>query len=173
MNSQRGIVCFSHGQESGPDGTKIRRLMPLAEQAGWCVESLDYRGIDDPAERIDKLFSWCTQQTVPVLLVGSSMGAAVSAAVAHRVAVAGVFLIATAIYVPGYEAFNPLPLRCSATLVHGWRDDVIPYRNALRFALETRARFALLAGDHGLGDADSLARLQILFQQFLVGHAKG
>lgn len=173
MSSQRGVVCFSHGQEGGPDGTKIRVLTPLAEQAGWRVESLDYRGIDDPAERIEKLFTWCMQQPTPVLLVGSSMGAAVSAAVAHRIAVTGLFLMATAIYVPGYEAFNPLPLRCQATLVHGWRDEVIPYRNGLRFALECRGRFTLLAGDHGLGDADSLERLKALFQQFLASHGKG
>ena len=35
MNRPRGIVCFSHGKESGPDGLKIRHLRPIAEAAGY------------------------------------------------------------------------------------------------------------------------------------------
>jgi len=167
QSAVHGIVCFSHGQESGPWGTKINALAPLAEQAGWRVESLDYRDLPDPAARIARLHAWCVQQTVPVVLAGSSMGAAVAAAVAHEVPVRSVFLMATAIYVPGYEALNPLPLQCPVTLVHGWRDTVIPYRNALRFALECRARYSLLDADHGLGDPASLQRLSLLFKQFL------
>jgi pimeloyl-ACP methyl ester carboxylesterase len=167
QTARHGIVCFSHGQESGPRGTKINTLAPLAEEAGWQVESLDYRDLPEPAERITRLRDWCNKQTVPIILVGSSMGAAVAAAVAHELPVRSIFLMATAIYVPGYEALNPLPLQCPATLVHGWRDSVIPYRNALRLALECKARYTLLDADHGLGDAASLERLSILFSQFL------
>ena len=75
-------MCFSHGQESGPWGTKITALAPLAEQAGWQVESLDYRDLADPAARIGRLRSWCEYQTLPIVLAGSSMGAAVVAAAA-------------------------------------------------------------------------------------------
>ncbi len=170
-DSPRGIVCFSHGLESGPRGTKINALMPLAEQSGWRTESLDYRGIKDPVERIRILSDWCEAQTEPLLLVGSSMGAAVTAAVANQFAVRGVFLMATAVYVPGYEALNPLPLKCPATLVHGWRDEVIPYRNALRFATECGGRFVLLDGDHGLGEESVLDRLCQLFASFLERHS--
>jgi hypothetical protein len=44
-------VCFSHGQESGPWGTKIRALADVAH----AVESLDYQGMADPQARARKL----------------------------------------------------------------------------------------------------------------------
>ena len=44
-------ICFSHGQESGPWGTKIRAMAEVARSSGWLVESLDYQGIDDPWDR--------------------------------------------------------------------------------------------------------------------------
>ena len=48
-------VCFSHGQESGPWGTKITLLAEVARELGWTVESLDYRGMDDARDRVVKL----------------------------------------------------------------------------------------------------------------------
>ena len=45
-------VCFSHGQESGPWGTKIQTLAETARAADWAVESLDYQGMADPLERV-------------------------------------------------------------------------------------------------------------------------
>ncbi len=170
MTVSKGVVCFSHGQESGPSGTKINTLTPIAENAGWEVVSLDYRGMADPLDRIEKLNDWCEKNSARnLVLVGSSMGAAVAAAVANRVAAKGLFLMATAVNVPGYEHLNPLPLLCSATLVHGWRDDIIPYQNALRFALECQGRFTLIDADHGMGSDMALSRLQLLFANFLSG----
>ena len=168
--SSKGIVCFSHGLESGPSGTKINALTPLAKVAGWNVVSLDYRGMSDPIERVEKLHCWCAENDDGrLILVGSSMGAAVAAAVANRVAVEGLFLMATALNVPGYEHLNPLPLSCPATLVHGWTDEIIPYQNALCFALECHGRFTLIDADHGMGSDLALSRLKLLFADFLSG----
>ena len=52
-------VCFSHGQESGPWGTKIQALGEVARAVGHAVESLDYQGMDDPQARARKLIAWC------------------------------------------------------------------------------------------------------------------
>ena len=48
-------VYFSHGKESGPWGTKIRRLAPIAEAAGYRVESIDYTDTMDPDRRAARL----------------------------------------------------------------------------------------------------------------------
>ena len=48
-------VVFSHGQESGPWGTKIRAMADLVESKGLTAVSIDYQGIADPTERVHKL----------------------------------------------------------------------------------------------------------------------
>ncbi len=50
-------VIFSHGQESGPWGTKIRAMAERARSLGCAVDSIDYQGIADPSERVSKLVS--------------------------------------------------------------------------------------------------------------------
>jgi hypothetical protein len=34
-------VYFSHGKESGPWGSKIKRLAGIAQQKGYAVDSID------------------------------------------------------------------------------------------------------------------------------------
>ena len=48
-------VIFSHGQESGPWGGKIRAMAELVESLGFDLGSIDYQGIQDPTERVQKL----------------------------------------------------------------------------------------------------------------------
>ena len=72
--SQRRIVLFSHGQESGPWGTKITALAQDARDAGLDVDSIDYRGMPNPAERAAKLVARMRESDDEILLVGSSMG---------------------------------------------------------------------------------------------------
>ena len=48
-------VYFSHGKESGPQGTKIKRLAALAEDMGCAVESIDFTNTMDPDLRVDRL----------------------------------------------------------------------------------------------------------------------
>lgn len=67
-------VCFSHGQESGPWGTKIQALAAIARDRGWPVESLDYQGVAEPVTRVRMLADWCRHQAQPPLLVGGSSG---------------------------------------------------------------------------------------------------
>src|SRR5260370_23028113 len=90
------------------------------------VESVDYRGIDDPAARVAKLLDTASRLPGPLVLVGSSMGGHVAAAAAGRVQARGLFLLAPAFYMPGYEAHTPPGVSCPTAVVHGWRDDIRP-----------------------------------------------
>jgi surfactin synthase thioesterase subunit len=163
-------LCFSHGKESGPWGTKIRALAEVARAAGWSVESLDYQGMDDPHARAARLAAYCRDYGRPLALAGSSMGGFVAAAVAAELPVRGLFLMAPAFYVPGYEQYVPPPPACPVTIVHGWRDDVVPWSGSVRYAESARARLTLLDGDHRL--TDNLAELRELFRLFLDGLAE-
>ena len=75
-------VVFSHGKESGPWGAKIVAMAEVAREFGVLVESVDYQGIDDPLARVEKLLTVGASFAAPLVLVGSSMGGHVSAAVA-------------------------------------------------------------------------------------------
>jgi len=160
-------VCFSHGQESGPWGTKIRALAELAESCGWSVASVDYQGMHDPLDRVERLLAQCRDYapTDTVVLVGSSMGGYVSAAAAGTLSVAGLFLMAPALYVPGYEEILPAAPPCPVTIIHGWRDEVVPPQSSIRYAGDCRARLVLVDGDHRL--TANLAEISRFFTQFL------
>jgi len=160
-------ICFSHGQESGPWGTKIRAMADIARSAGWSVESLDYRGIDNARVRTDQLFEYCRNQGEPIVLVGSSMGGYVATAAASRVGARGLFLLAPALYTPGYGESMPDSLPDVPTMiVHGWRDDVVPHEGSIRYGRETGASVVLLNGDHRLtANIDVITRL---FRDFLI-----
>jgi pimeloyl-ACP methyl ester carboxylesterase len=147
------LVCFSHGKESGPWGTKIAAMADLARDRGLEVDSIDYRNMDDPAARVEKLVTRCAPLTRPLVLVGSSMGGYVAAAAAMQLPhTRGLFLLAPAFYMPGYEEFTPSPEVKRITIVHGWRDDVVPAANSIRFAAAHRAGLHLIDGDHRLSD---------------------
>ena len=48
----RRHVIFSHGKESGPWGSKIAAMAEVARSEGFEADSVDYRGVDDPADRV-------------------------------------------------------------------------------------------------------------------------
>lgn len=158
-------VCFSHGKESGPWGTKIRALADIARAEGWIAESVDYQGIEDPQTRVAKLRDYCRATGGAMVLAGSSMGGFVAAAVAAERPMRGLFLMAPAFYVPDYEQHVPPPPDCPVTIVHGWRDEVVPWESSVRYACRSRARLALIDGDHRL--TDNLREVSDLFRIFL------
>jgi pimeloyl-ACP methyl ester carboxylesterase len=57
-------------------------------------------------------------------------------------------------------------LDCPATLVHGWRDDVVPFDQSVRFAREYGAQLHLVDSDHQLHD--QLRLIKYLFEYFLI-----
>jgi predicted esterase YcpF (UPF0227 family) len=80
-------VIFSHGQESGPWGTKIRAMAEVVRELGCKADSVDYQGISDPTDRVNKLLSECGDVDDALILVGSSMGGHVATAAADALQV--------------------------------------------------------------------------------------
>ena len=143
-------VYFSHGQESGPWGTKIEAMAEGVRALGCRAESVDYRGIADPTERVDKLIAECQSVEEPLILVGSSMGGHVATAAAAPLNAIGLFVLAPAYYIAEYEHLTPPAPDIPISIIHGWRDDVVPPENSIRFASECHATLHLINGDHRL-----------------------
>jgi alpha/beta superfamily hydrolase len=148
MNGQ--YIVFSHGQDGEPWGSKIVAMAEVARRHGLSVESIDYRGIDDSAVRVAKLVEACRKLPGELLLVGSSLGAHVAATASNQVPTRGLFLLAPAFYMPGYERYTPKPARCPVTIVHGWNDTIVPPANSVRWAGENKATLHLIDSDHRL-----------------------
>jgi pimeloyl-ACP methyl ester carboxylesterase len=152
MNRAFDTVVFSHGKESGPWGAKIKAMANVVGDLGGAVVSVDYRGMDDPTARVDKLIATTAALEGGVVLVGSSMGGHVAAAAAARVGARGVFLLAPAFYMPGFEEHTPHDVICPTAIVHGWGDDIVPVENSVRWAGEHRAALHVLDSGHRLED---------------------
>ena len=150
-------VIFSHGQESGPWGTKIRAMAEQAKSLGCEVDSIDYQGIADPAERVQKLLVEAGGIDDRIILVGSSMGGHVATAAAEKLNAAGLFVLAPAYFMEGYEDRTPASPDMPICIVHGWRDDIVPVENSIRYAQQCHATLHLVDGDHRLtGNIDEI-----------------
>jgi pimeloyl-ACP methyl ester carboxylesterase len=169
MTRSFGTVVFSHGKESGPWGSKITAMSAQVRDLGWAVESVDYRGLDDPGARVDKLIAAGAQIEGSIVLVGSSMGGHVSAAAAGRLGALGLFLLAPAFYMRGFEEYTPQDVVCSTVIVHGWHDVIVPVENSIRWAREHRAALHVLDSDHRL--EDRIDAICGLLRAFLIGLA--
>jgi alpha/beta superfamily hydrolase len=166
MSRSFGTVVFSHGKESGPWGAKITAMAATVQDMGLAAESVDYRGMDDPGARVDKLIATASSLTGAVVLVGSSLGGHVAAAAAARVKARGVFLLAPAFYMPGFEAHTPQDVACPTAIVHGWHDDIVPVDNSMRWARERSAALHVLDSDHRL--EDRIEAICTLLRAFLI-----
>lgn len=156
---------FSHGKETGPWGSKITAMAATARELKLAIVSVDYQGIEDPTMRVDKLLEAGSTMTGSMVLVGSSMGGHVSAAAARRLRARGLFLLAPAFYMPGFEAYTPQDIDCPTAIVHGWRDDIVPVENSIRWAREHKAELHILESDHRL--QDQIETICVLLRDFL------
>jgi predicted esterase len=143
-------VVFSHGQESGPWGTKICAMAEMVQTIACTVQSIDYRGLDDPSARVEKLLAEGSVIDDTLVLVGSSMGGHVATAAAAELNAAGLFVLAPAYFIPGYEELTPAPPDMPICIVHGWNDDIVPVENSIRFAASCNAELHILDSDHRL-----------------------
>jgi len=158
-------VIFSHGQESGPWGTKIRAMAETVKGLGCGVDSIDYQGIADPTERVEKLLRECRDIDDDLILVGSSMGGHVATAAAETLGAAGLFVLAPAYYMQGYEHLTPAAPAIPTVIIHGWHDDVVPVENSIRYARESNATLHIVDGDHRL--TASIAAINEQLTQFI------
>ena len=133
-------------------GQQDRPMAEIAREEGFHVESVDYRGIEDPHARVTRLLAFCKDLRGSLILVGSSVGGYVSVAGSSLLQARGMFLLAPALYMPGFEKFSPRPAVCPTAIVHGWRDEVIPVENSIRFAREQNATLHVLDADHRMLD---------------------
>jgi pimeloyl-ACP methyl ester carboxylesterase len=159
-------VVFSHGQESGPWGRKISALAEVARSEGYEAHSVDYRGLEDPRQRVARLIDFCKELAGDLVLVGSSLGGYVAVASASLLHARGIFLMAPALYMPGLPELRQGALDCPAAVVHGWRDDVVPFEHSVRFAQSHHAALHLLESDHQLHN--QIRVIQYLFEYFLI-----
>ncbi|EAR22408.1 alpha/beta fold hydrolase [Nitrococcus mobilis] len=157
-------VYFAHGKESGPWGYKITALAELARRRGLAVESPDFRFTYDADERVRYLLSLNPPRGNALVLVGSSMGGYVTSVASRTLNPRGLFLIAPALLMPGYQVDTP-PCASLVEIVHGWADEVIPVEHSWRFAQQHRVRLHVLDGNHTLNV--HLPRLERLFENFL------
>jgi pimeloyl-ACP methyl ester carboxylesterase len=141
-------------------------MAAVVRDLGWEAESVDYRGMDDPAVRVRRLIDFAKGLEGPLVLVGSSMGGHVSAAAASLVNPKGLFLLAPAFYMAGYEQYTPQDVACPTVIVHGWHDDIVPVENSIRWAREHRSTLHILDSNHRL--EDGIDAICLLLRGFLL-----
>ena len=144
------LVVFSHGKESGPDGTKIQAMRAVAEELGFKTVSIDYTACKNEVERKALLRSYLSNQAGRIILVGSSMGGYVSAALANEFKLSALFLLCPALSLEGYEPVDYEPKTDKIVLVHGWYDDVVPVESSIDFARKHKATLHIVQDGHRL-----------------------
>ena len=140
-------------------------MAKIAKDLGCNVLSVDYQGIADLTERVEKLVATCSALDEPIVLVGSSMGGHVATAAAQATGAVGVFVLAPAYDVPGYECLTPPPPAMPVEIVHGWRDDIVPAENSIRFARDCHSTLHLVDGDHRL--TDNIDEINYYLERFI------
>jgi len=159
-------VIFSHGKESGPWGSKITAMADVAKSLGCEVDSIDYSDTMDADVRADRLIDLLKAEgSEDVVLVGSSMGGYVAMVAASELATKGVFVLAPALFIPGWQRQAYAPKTSHVEIVHGWYDEIVPHELSIRYARETQTTLHLIDGDHRLNS--SLEEVLRLFRLFL------
>jgi len=169
----RGHCILSHGFESGPEATKVTALAEVAGRLGWSHERPDYTDLDarldlsalgDVAARVQRLLALAEPAAArgPLVLAGSSLGAWISGEVSLTVPVCGLLLMAPPVRL---DAAYPLrAARVPTSIIHGWRDALIPAQDVVEWAAPRGDRLLLVDDEHRLSEhvkasADAFAAL--------------
>lgn len=113
------ILYFFHGLESGPHGSKYRRL-----SESYCVFSPDFRDMDI-WERLKKT-ELETQRMQNLIIVGSSYGGLLASLLysRHPERIRGLVLMAPALYQEAATQVEQMP--ADAVVIHARKDEVVP-----------------------------------------------
>ena len=140
-------------------------MAELVRELGCSAESIDYQGIADPTERVEKCVRECAGIDDQIVLIGSSMGGHVATAAAAQVGAIGLFVLAPAYFMAGCEDLTPAPPAKPITIVHGWHDEIVPVENSIRYARNCSATLHLVDGDHRL--TANIGEINEYLRQFL------
>ena len=144
------LVIYNHGKDSIPWGEKAYALAEVAKRHGYHFISPDYQASNDPDLRVKQLLAMNLTAYDAIILVGSSMGAYVVTVAAEIIQPKGLFLIAPAFYLPGYQRTEFSPHCQRIEVFHGWQDEVVPPENSWRFCQQHQANLHMLDSDHRL-----------------------
>lgn len=172
----KGHCILSHGFESGPDAHKVTALAEAAEALGWTHERPDYTDLDarrdisehgDVPQRLERLLQRARDaaRSGPVVLAGSSLGAYISGLASLQVPVAGLFLMAPPIRIGTAHPMDAAAVPTS--IIHGWRDELIPADEVVMWAQARRDRLLLVDDAHRLTEHAESAKLA--FAELLAG----
>ena len=142
------IAVFNHGKDSSPTSPKIGVLSKIASHYGYDIESIDYTGQMDPDARVEQLLARDFSPYQQVLLVGSSMGAYVATVASEQLNPHGLFLMAPAFYLPGYNRTEFNPTAEQIMVIHGWNDVIVPPENSWRFCRRHHIRLKMIEANH-------------------------
>ena len=158
-------VWFAHGKESGPNGRKIKTLARVADRLGYQTAAPDFRDLQDPDLRADRLVDLAHRSSGRDILVGSSMGGYACLIAASRLTPEGVFLLAPAIGLSNYSESSPPVPACTVEVIHGWQDAIVPAENVVHWAQQARCALHLVNDGHRLDNCLDL--MEALFERFL------
>jgi alpha/beta superfamily hydrolase len=155
------LVIYNHGKDSTPWGEKTLAFAEVAKRRGYLVESPDYREQLNPDERVKQLLAMDWSGYDDIVLIGSSMGAYVATVAAESIPVRGLFLLAPAFYLPGYQQTEFKPPVEHTLVIHGWQDDIVAPEHSWKFCQTHHIRLQIYDTDHRL-----LSKLTELTQEF-------
>ncbi len=144
------LVIYNHGKDSIPWGEKAVAFADVARQHGFMFISPDYQASNDPELRVKQLLAMDLPAYQEIVLVGSSMGAYVATVASEIIKPKGLFLIAPAFYLPGYQCTDFNPYAGHFEVFHGWQDEVVPPENVWRFCEQHRVSLHMFDADHRL-----------------------
>ncbi|MCC4605332.1 hypothetical protein HG421_06335 [Xanthomonas campestris pv. badrii] len=170
----RGHCILAHGFESGPAARKVTALAEVAERLGWTHERPDFTDLDaqrqisrlgDVQGRLLRLLqiARAAADRGPLVLAGSSLGSYIAAQVSLQVPTQGLFLMVPPTTMGPMPALDAAPVPIS--IVHAWRDALIPAAEVIAWAQARRARLLLVDDEHDLAahvDAASAAFADLL-----------
>lgn len=152
------VICHPHPLQQGTMSNKVVTTVARAfARLGADAVRFNFRGVgasagryaDGVGERDDALavVAWCRERwpNRPLYLGGFSFGGAVAAAIAARVAPAGLVTVAPPV---DRLATDFVPPACPWLLIHGAADEVVPPQPVLEWCakLPTPPRIVLLPG---------------------------